>query len=240
VRAAALVAAGLAVGCVSEARVAEEHARVAEAAAQALAGSVVAAELLSHADDAPDDEPTLRHTGACGCPCTSRVGAVDSYVQELDYAQPSCIPYSGLLPTDIGGHVWLDVDRGEVGVQRSEAVLGARALELDLEGTWQGTPTAWSAELSGPLTNGALDTTLTGLQLVRDGAPLALAGGAAGGALDGVLWLDAPVADDCAAPDEGVFSLDDATVTFSGTTWQLDWRGHTATVDPCEHAPEIY
>ncbi len=228
------------VACVSTERIAEEHDAAAFAAGDALGAAVIAAELLSHADDAPDDDETLRHSGVCGCPCTSRVGATDSYVQELDYQQPSCIPWSGLLPADIGGHVWLDVDRGAVGLSRSEASVGGADLELGLDGTWQGTPTAWSATVSGAVRAGSLDTQLDGLTLTREGNGLSLQGRAAGGSLEGVVWSDAPAASRCPTPQQGSFVTDEATVSFEGGDIVVEWRGHEASYTACEIAPGVF
>lgn len=226
--------------CVSSERIAEEQDVAILAAGDALAASLIAAELLSHADDPPSDDPGLRHEGVCGCPCTSRIGSSDSYVQELDYDTPTCLPSSGLLPTGIGGHVWLDRDGGDVHLSRSQAVVGSDLLTLDLDGTWEGPPSAWRAVASGPIAVDTLEGQVDQLTLVRQGDGLSLDGGAQGGTLTDVQWAGAPSERDCPAPDAGTFTLGEAVVTFLGEGMEVDWRGNVATVSACDAAPDFF
>lgn len=225
--------------CLSAEAIQEGQDAAALDAADALAASLVLAELAAHADD-PPPETTLRHTGTCGCPCVDRVGAADSYVQELDYSQPSCIPWSGLLGADIGGHVWVDVDGDDLGIQRTQATVGGVDLLADVDGTWSGTPLAWASTLSGTVDIAPVALTVDELSLDRANGGLALEGGIAGGTLEGVRWAGSPGASACPTPDEGRFVRDDTEVVFSGSEAEVTFKGHTTRYDLCEIAPAWY
>ncbi len=229
-------------GCLSADRIAEEQQVAGQAVVDVVALSLVATELLAHAADEPTTEtpPTgRRHSGECGCPCIERVGTSDSYVQELDYEQPFCVPWSGLLPALVGGHVWLDVDRGDIGSDRSELSVGEHDLELDVDGTWSGDPSAWSATLSGTLGVGPTATVLSGWTIEYQTTGLLFWGEAQVGDRSWVfddLTLEPDVLSaPCVVPSSGhADDGDGAEVHFDGEGTRVGFRGHETRLAPCD------
>jgi len=222
----------------------EERQQAAlDAASDAVPTALVVAELLQHSTQEADPETTVtgaRHAGDCGCPCIGTVGTADSYVQELDYAQPSCVPESEMLPARIGGHVWLDYDRGDFTLTRSQAWLASRALpdeehaiDADLSGVFDGKEDLWEATVSGEATAGSHSASFSEL-FIDLGRDVHLDGGVAGGVMVGLSLPrradDAP----CPLPVEGSFELDGAVVTWSGDRMVVDVDGEVRDVDACE------
>ena len=222
----------------------EERQQAAlQAASEAVPAALVVAELLQHSTAEPDPEATVtgaRHAGACGCPCISAIGTEDSYVQELDYEQPSCLPDSDLLPARVGGHVWLDYDRGEVSISRTEAWLAPRALpddeaalDVELDGVFAGQRDLWEATVSGTASAGPRSTAFTDL-FVDLGRDVRFDGAVAGGRMVDLALPrradDAP----CPLPVAGSFELDGAIVRWEGEQMVVDVDGEMLRVDACE------
>jgi len=225
-----------------EADLAARQEDAAVAAADALAFAMVATELVAHTADPPTGESTERHDGTCGCPCTDRIGTDDSYVAELDYEQPTCVPSTGLLPGEIGGHVWLDYDRGDVGMSRSEAWLPGGDLTLELSGTFTGGPSLWQATLSGPMGVGDdAEATLTDLaidlstSLQLDGEVQAATGTAR---FEGLVLSHQPALDPCPLPLDGTVQVGDAEVSWSAESLTVQLEGEQAVYGPCELSPD--
>lgn len=231
----------LVVGCAGN--VEERQQAALSAASDAVPTALLVAELLQHSTEEADPETTVtgaRHAGDCGCPCIGTIGTADSYVQELDYAQPSCVPESEMLPARIGGHVWLDYDRGDITLTRAQAWLASRALpdeeeaiDVDLAGVFEGKEDLWEATVSGEATAGPRTTSFADL-FIDLGRDVHLDGGVAGGTMVGLSLPrradDAP----CPLPVEGSFELDGAVVTWEGDRMVVDVDGEVLDVDACE------
>jgi hypothetical protein len=223
--------------------VAERQEAALASAADAVPAVLVVAELLQHSRATPDPEATVsgaRHAGACGCPCISALGTDDSYVQELDYEEPSCVPESDLLPARMGGHVWLDYDRGDVSITRAEAWLASRALpderspvDADLAGVFEGRQDLWEATVTGEATAGARFTAFTDL-FIDLGRDVRFDGAVAGGRMVDLALPrrgeDAP----CPLPVDGRYEQDGAVVTWVQDRMVVDVDGEVRDVDACE------
>ncbi len=235
----------LVLGLVACANDVEERQQAAlAAAADAVPLVLVTAELLQHSTE-PESETTTsvtgaRHAGACGCPCVYPVGSEDSYVQELDYEQPSCVPVSDMLPARLGGHIWLDYDKGEVAASRAQAWLAPRALpdeeiplDVDFDGVFDGKVDLWEATVSGAVSVGGREVAFDDL-FIDLGRDVRFDGAVAGGRM---VDLALPRRTDdaaCPMPVEGRFELDGAVVTWGKGLMQVDVDGDIVQVDACE------
>lgn len=166
----------LLIGCESEALIAAEMEQVLFDGQAVIATQLVALEVLSHAFDETTigtTTGTQRHGSSCGCPCTERVGDTPPYIVSLDYDELGCLPLSGLLPSNMAGHVVLEHDGQTTSATFDGLQLG---LTHQIEGTLEGTVSPDVSEIiisnaqieAGSYTV-SLDTTTTidddGLQL---------------------------------------------------------------------------
>jgi len=237
-----LLGAFCATGCggSGEQDIAARQEAAAAAAASALSLTLVATELVSHTVDEPTTTATtLRHDGTCGCPCSDRVGTDDSFVQELDYEQPSCVPITGLLPGRIGGHVWLNYDDGTVEANRSEAWVGdeGEPIVLAIEGTFSGQRPLWDAELTGELSVGEQAVGFEGTSIAA-GTSLQLDGGLTSGELSGtfdrLVLSHQPAFDPCPLAVDGTVRFGDVAVRWEGEQILVDIGGDEASFAACE------
>ena len=216
--------------CVSAQRVADEQDALGQAAADAIGLSLVVAEWTRHVD-----ATTFRHANDCGCPCTEAIGTPDSYVNELDYASPPCVPQSGVLPTATTGHLWLDVDRGALDVSRVQVTVGGEPAAADLSGAVR--DDAGSVDMAGVVAVGPTEADID-LAFQVDGDTLVLDGTAAVGELRLELAAVALPLDQtavtvgCPVVDAGRIASDDGAVDL-GPDWLVTWRGRERSDDPC-------
>jgi len=147
----------LSMACVDETAIAEEMERGIEAAHEAQAVGLVAAEVFRWAH-APATV-TLRHGSDCGCPCRERVDGSDSFTVLADYAELGCFPDSNVLPFPVQGHITLVGDGDDISSRLDDVRLEDR---VDVSGS----PSARmpfpgsSAAVSGPLTVGDMTAEL--------------------------------------------------------------------------------
>lgn len=100
---------------------------------EAVIAATMAAELLWWTDAPPTT--TLRHGEACGCPCRSRIdGDGSAFLLQLDYVPTGCTPDSGLLDSQLAGHVSVRHDGRSALVDTDPLSAGTLDVRTQLEG----------------------------------------------------------------------------------------------------------
>lgn len=216
--------------CVSSEQILEAHDRMGQDAADAWGATLVVAEWTRHTSPQGD----ARHENTCGCPCSEAIGTDTSFVNELDYAAPSCIPWSGVLPATTTGHVWLDMQDDQLHVDRVQASVGGDPASASIDG--RVLSANGSVSLVGTVDVGDIAVQLD-IDLRVDGSDFVIDGTYAMSEVFTVsdlrLRRDQTEADDgCPFPSAGEFRGDEGGLTF-GDGIEATWRKHTETYEAC-------
>ena len=125
--------------CESEQLVASEMEQALFDAQAAVAGQLLASEILSHTLDEPTTGATTntyRHGGENCCPCIERIGEGVPSILTLDYGDIGCVPESNLIPSSLAGHAILEYDGNGAEVTFDDLEVGRDHLITGaLEGT---------------------------------------------------------------------------------------------------------